>query len=998
MLRSTVDRVRSCWNFRYVQEPMSFGLQPLAPPLHAVDPRTLNGSLPTLRSVHGEGCNNEALRVLSSVGADEEAVGRLTAGEEWSPLAVGALDEALGQLSQCAVVLLDRCDETMRVIRHWMPWLAAYYDCSTQRVQVGTTAQAALSADAERIIRTHNALDERVYAFAVQQLDAQLRLINATLPSPAAAPAVSSLPLDEIAEARSAVRCVSAACSARQALHAAAATPQQPPAWPATRVIWVLWLQGWEGAPPVTLACVHSWRVLNPTWQVVPLTGATLHEHLSEEELQLVDGYQPHFLKADAIRWLLLARHGGVWVDATSYCVAPLDRWLRPAWAVGGLWAPWDFDFDACPTVNFLFADGPSPLVRHAIRAALRSLVAAPTDYSNVTNYLQVHLAVVARLGDGVVTRLRRSSQQTFPSSNAASLGIKAINRPERMAEAADDLFEAQLVGEAVPYFKLTYKYARHTAPLADAFPAGSKVRALLEHTRAREQGVSAAAELSIVFVCHGGDLELKCALLAASLRHQLGAAAPLVAAVPDGSPPLSRDGLALLSSLGVRAVPSGAPFGAAYPIANKIGALAVGVHTPRLLLLDSDVLCLRRFGAEELPRARLAAKPADVQSWAGSEEQWRHAYEANGVPSPQPPWPYFNSGALLVDAADAVRLADAWEACCRRLFNDSAIPHRFPWLDQICLPVAMRRLVGGEASGAAGVEALDMRWNHPSHLLGPQRLEHATLSHYHQPAVAVGLLPLRRLLLTLLSTTPRLGPLLEREAAYVPLVRESRAAHATTEEAFRKYSERARAWASDRSIVVSGVESAIEHTAPFRSFLERWLRANSVASLVEASSGHWPSGWQRVTSWPPLEYAGFDLMAEVVVDNQRLFSGSADRFGLASARFDALDMLTAPLPPAEVLLTKDTLIHFSNAHVMQFLRLSVIRCPPLFQRVLFVHDEAAANDDISTGQYRPLNLSAPPFALPTSTVFTWTANVRKVVEVLEPETLCTAAATRQSD
>ncbi|KAL1504455.1 hypothetical protein AB1Y20_010863 [Prymnesium parvum] len=201
MLRSTVDRVRSCWNFRYVQEPMSFGLQPLAPRLHAVDPRALNASLPTLRSVHGEGCNNEALRVLSSVGADEEAVGRLTAGEEWSPLAVGALDEALGQLSQCAVVLLDRCGATMRVIRHWMPWLAAYYDCSTQRVQVGTTARAALSADAERIIRTHNALDERVYAFAVRKLDAQLRLINGTLP-PAAKRAVSSLPLDERAEHR----------------------------------------------------------------------------------------------------------------------------------------------------------------------------------------------------------------------------------------------------------------------------------------------------------------------------------------------------------------------------------------------------------------------------------------------------------------------------------------------------------------------------------------------------------------------------------------------------------------------------------------------------------------------------------------------------------------------------------------------------------------------------------------------------------------------------
>ena len=31
---------------------------------------------------------------------------------------------------------------------------------------------------------------------------------------------------------------------------------------------------------------------------------------------------------SDVLRWRLLARHGGVWADATTYCCKPLDSWL----------------------------------------------------------------------------------------------------------------------------------------------------------------------------------------------------------------------------------------------------------------------------------------------------------------------------------------------------------------------------------------------------------------------------------------------------------------------------------------------------------------------------------------------------------------------------------------------------------------------------------------------------------------------------------------------
>ena len=42
--------------------------------------------------------------------------------------------------------------------------------------------------------------------------------------------------------------------------------------------------------------------------------------------------------RANVLRMELLARHGGVWVDATCFCVRPLDEWL-PAQMSSGFFA-----------------------------------------------------------------------------------------------------------------------------------------------------------------------------------------------------------------------------------------------------------------------------------------------------------------------------------------------------------------------------------------------------------------------------------------------------------------------------------------------------------------------------------------------------------------------------------------------------------------------------------------------------------------------------------
>jgi hypothetical protein len=95
------------------------------------------------------------------------------------------------------------------------------------------------------------------------------------------------------------------------------------------KTIWSLWLQGWGGAPEIVLACQASWQRLNPDWQVQALDLSTLEHCLGKEVYRrlLSKSKEPEAL-SDQVRIELLARYGGVWVDATAMCAQPLDSWL----------------------------------------------------------------------------------------------------------------------------------------------------------------------------------------------------------------------------------------------------------------------------------------------------------------------------------------------------------------------------------------------------------------------------------------------------------------------------------------------------------------------------------------------------------------------------------------------------------------------------------------------------------------------------------------------
>ena len=94
-------------------------------------------------------------------------------------------------------------------------------------------------------------------------------------------------------------------------------------------MIWSLWLQGWQDAPPVAVACLRTWRVMNPGWQVHALDQDSLTGYLPPDFIsKLRVAEKKPAAVSDRIRIELLHRYGGVWVDATAMCMRPLDEWL----------------------------------------------------------------------------------------------------------------------------------------------------------------------------------------------------------------------------------------------------------------------------------------------------------------------------------------------------------------------------------------------------------------------------------------------------------------------------------------------------------------------------------------------------------------------------------------------------------------------------------------------------------------------------------------------
>lgn len=78
------------------------------------------------------------------------------------------------------------------------------------------------------------------------------------------------------------------------------------------------------------VACINSWQEKNPTYEVAIWGNDDITQYpwLNRHKIEDMLAKKDYAGASDVMRYEILYNHGGVYIDADSYCVKPLEDWL----------------------------------------------------------------------------------------------------------------------------------------------------------------------------------------------------------------------------------------------------------------------------------------------------------------------------------------------------------------------------------------------------------------------------------------------------------------------------------------------------------------------------------------------------------------------------------------------------------------------------------------------------------------------------------------------
>ena len=91
------------------------------------------------------------------------------------------------------------------------------------------------------------------------------------------------------------------------------------------KVIYSYWHN--QDYPDLVTVCIDSWKRHNPDHRIVVIDENTIHSYLDQNVISGADSVQR---LTDYLRLALLAKHGGIWIDATIFMTASL-AWVHEA-------------------------------------------------------------------------------------------------------------------------------------------------------------------------------------------------------------------------------------------------------------------------------------------------------------------------------------------------------------------------------------------------------------------------------------------------------------------------------------------------------------------------------------------------------------------------------------------------------------------------------------------------------------------------------------------
>lgn len=158
--------------------------------------------------------------------------------------------------------------------------------------------------------------------------------------------------------------------------------------------------------------------------------------------------------------------------------------------------------------------------------------------------------------------------------------------------------------------------------------------------------------------------------------------------------------------------------------------------------------------------------------------------------------------------------------------------------------------------------------------------------------------------------------------------------------------------WAGGES--PSGPGASLDQTRIIRDRLPEIFRRLGAKTLLDLPCGD--CSWMKTVNLGCVKYVGGDLLPEIIETNR-------ERLAASGRAFQVLDLLSSPLPAADLVLCRDCLVHLSFADIAR--AIDNLRASRVEYLLTTTFPEQSTNEDIHTGDWRPLNLEAAPFHWP---------------------------------
>lgn len=162
----------------------------------------------------------------------------------------------------------------------------------------------------------------------------------------------------------------------------------------------------------------------------------------------------------------------------------------------------------------------------------------------------------------------------------------------------------------------------------------------------------------------------------------------------------------------------------------------------------------------------------------------------------------------------------------------------------------------------------------------------------------------------------------------------------------------RENAWGAEES--VSGPGSTRERGAALLPALLDLVTQRGIETLLDAPCGDF--NWAAALADAVSMYVGMDVVEELIARNARAHGHERRSFVVG-------DITRDPLPKADLILSRDCLVHFSFADIRAALRNFANSGSEYLLTTTFV--DRGSNRNIRTGGWRVLNLQAAPFHFP---------------------------------